>query len=106
MQVRSVLVLGAMGLQLVMGCSTSTQLSEPRAREIAQAVCDFGARCCSAGERAYYLGPFVGEGDCADRMVDSAALDTEPSFGFGPSARVYLPNLAALDRALRMGVFT
>jgi hypothetical protein len=103
MQVRSVLVLGAMGLQLVMGCSTSTQLSEPRAREIAQAVCDFGARCCSAGERAYYLGPFVGEGDCADRMVDSAALDTEPSFGFGPSARVYLPNLAALDRALRDG---
>lgn len=88
---------------VVVGCSSSPPRSESQALELAEAVCGFVSRCCTIGEMGYYLGPFVEPADCAERLVEAAALDVSASFGGIPFAQVNLPNLAALDRALREG---
>lgn len=91
------------GAIMAAGCSPSPPHAEPRVREIAEAVCAIASRCCNPAELEYSLGPFVAGADCAERMVEAAALDATATFGGGPFARVNLPNLTSLDRAIQDG---
>lgn len=84
------------------GCSSAPPV-EPQARELAEAVCSLVSRCCTPPEMDYYLGPFVSDADCAERMLQQATLDMSAVFSGGPLAQVRLPNLAALERATRDG---
>ena len=88
---------------IVVGCTASPRSAEPQALELAEAVCAFASRCCTLGEMQFYIGPFVEQADCAERLVDAAALDTSATFGGVPGAQVSLPNLNVLDRAIKEG---
>lgn len=75
--------------------------------DFAKAVCTFAFRCCSAGEVAYYVAPFVDAENCTERLMDAAlapgqiGLTLPASTGGNNKVTVEIPNLGALDRAVR-----
>jgi hypothetical protein len=91
----------ALGAPMVWGCSAEMR-AEPAARDLAGAICDLGFRCCNTGEMDYYMSPFVGDDDCAERLVSSASTSTSTSFSVPiAGGSIALPNVHALDRAIK-----
>lgn len=94
-------LLGAVAAVWIGGCSSSTSV-EPTAEELAASVCELSFRCCDRGEVSWYLGPYVRDETCVERLLragelrPSTPVDLEPILG----DPLVLPNLAALDRAL------
>jgi hypothetical protein len=98
------MVVVALGLMLG-GCGDeSTNVEEP-VGDLAEAVCGLVYSCCSGGEAAALLGPYVTAEDCAERLVNSASLapGTSLSLGAFGGGSVQLPNLADLQRAIDDG---
>lgn len=97
-------LVGALGAVCVGGCSSSPTV-EPTAEALATSVCDLGFRCCDRGELDWFLGPYVAQETCVERLLRAGELraatpvDLEPVLG----EPLQLPNLAALDRALNSG---
>jgi hypothetical protein len=82
--------------------------ASPIVRELLESACDLSLRCCSRGEVDYYLGPWVDEDSCADRLFDlatvsgAAVIDLASLAGITDVSLV-IPNLAALDQAVQEG---
>jgi hypothetical protein len=94
------LLIGSLAIAFT-GCSKSIE-AETAAKDLADAICDLGFRCCSQGELDYLLGPFTGEGDCAERLVSAVSLDTMPTISLPiGDASITFPNVYALDRAIQ-----
>src|SRR4029079_16009780 len=87
---------------LLAGCGGSSADPKEGADDLAGALCDLSFRCCTAGDVHYFLGHYVTPDDCADRLVNSAQVNTAFSFSLGlfEDTGVFLPNLAALDEAV------
>jgi len=90
---------------VVAGCGGSSADPQEVADDLAGALCDLSFRCCTAGEVHYYLGPYVTQADCADRLVNAASINTGFNFSLElfEETGVFLPNLAALDEAVEDG---
>ena len=71
---------------------------------LASAVCDVAYRCCSSGELAFYLGPFMTQESCSERFAH--VLEVSQSSGVGGEVRgsgLSVPGLAAINEAVRQG---
>src|SRR3970040_2460943 len=67
---------------------------------LADEACNLMFRCCARGEVNYFLGRYVDDTSCAERIMNSASLAPElkldlSMFGAGFS----IPNLGALELA-------
>jgi hypothetical protein len=90
---------------LASACGGSSADPDAVAEDLAQELCDLSFRCCSRGEVNFYLGPYVGQDDCADRLVNSASLAPAVNINLVmfENVAVFLPNLHALDQAVADG---
>src|SRR5919109_245668 len=72
-------------------------------RELASALCEKAAQCCSEGEIRAILGPFTTSSDCTDRLVTRASANSSGLAVVIPrvGASIVLPNLNYLDQAIR-----
>jgi hypothetical protein len=82
--------------------------ASPSVRTLLQAACDLGLRCCDRGEVDYFLGPWVDEESCTDRLFDLATVSTAAAIDLASLAglsdvSLVVPNLAALDQAAQEG---
>lgn len=86
----------------------------PNVLEFVKTICSTAFRCCTQGEVGWYIGTFLTEDNCADRLSEAVAVDPVASFdandlighqAIGDLAQVsvLVPNLGALDRAVREG---
>lgn len=73
----------------------------PTVRSLATALCDLAYRCCTQGEINYYLGPYVQDDDCEERLLRATQLESSLGFSLQLSEQVSLdlPNLGALEQA-------
>jgi hypothetical protein len=82
--------------------------ASPQMRELFEAACDLALRCCSRGEVDYFLGPWIDEESCTDRLFDvatvsgAAIIDLASLAGLS-DVSLLVPNLAALDQAVQEG---
>ena len=88
------------------GCGDSSANSV--AEDLAQTVCDYAFGCCTRGETDFLLGPYVLESDCADRLVNSAAIASRAQIDLSAmtsaaDVTIELPNLGELQRAIDDG---
>lgn len=86
----------------------------PSILEFVKTICSAAFRCCSQGEVGWYIGTFLTEENCTDRLSQAVALGPAASFDandvIGEQANgklsqlsVLVPNLGSLDRAMRDG---
>lgn len=88
----------------------------PNILEFVKTICSSAFRCCTQGEVGWYIGTFLTADNCADRLSEAIAVDPVASFNandlVGPGGHavgklaelsVLVPNLGALDRAVRDG---
>ncbi len=69
--------------------------------DLAEAICGVTFRCCSSGEAAYRLGPFVDRWSCADRLLQEAEIEDTTGFVVpAGNGVITVPNVAVLDRAV------
>jgi hypothetical protein len=72
--------------------------------DLAAAMCDATFRCCERGEVDFFLGPFVDETNCIERLtrraeIGTAAVIAAPFEG----AAVVVPNIGVLQGAINDG---
>ncbi|MBT8493449.1 MAG: hypothetical protein KJO07_10365 [Deltaproteobacteria bacterium] len=86
---------------LVGGCGDDGVTGE--VGSLLDTYCDAAFRCCNRGEVDYLLGPFTDEGNCKERLRNSAELSGASGNlpGDGPSFAVF--NLRVLERAVDDG---
>jgi hypothetical protein len=82
------------------GCAPS---GSGAGRQVASALCQKAAECCSDGEIRAIFGPYTTADDCTDRIVTHGSANL---FGVAASiprigASIVLPNLTYLDQAIR-----
>jgi hypothetical protein len=71
-------------------------------QELASALCEKAAECCSDGEIRAIIGPYVTSTDCVDRLVTHASASPSGIVATIPvGAGIALPNLNYLDQAIR-----
>src|SRR6185503_18647176 len=75
------------------------------AEDFAGVLCEFAFRCCSQGEVGYFVAPFINPYNCKERLFDAALAPSAvglsiPAF---QGLTVTIPNIGALDRAVRDG---
>jgi hypothetical protein len=114
---RSTLIISSLLLvPLAASCGSSDRKYSPitpTIRQFAQGLCDAAFRCCTPGEVGWYFAPFITAANCTDRVV--AASEVSPdirldsnangALAFAPLKQlsVLIPNMGALDRAVRDG---
>src|SRR5688572_13181012 len=67
---------GLLGAALSAACGGSSADPDTVAEDLAHQICELSFRCCSRGEVNFYLGPYVDQDDCVDRLVNVASLGT------------------------------
>jgi hypothetical protein len=104
MRTRGNVVMVALGLAIGACGDGSTNVEEP-VGNLADAVCDLVFGCCTGGEAAVLVGPYVTVDDCAERLVNSATLAPGSTINLGAfgGGSIVLPNLADLQRAIDDG---
>jgi hypothetical protein len=82
-------------------CGDGPLTAKATVGDLAELVCESAFRCCSRGEIDVFLGPFVDEANCADRLRRKAELNPSALIGvpFG-LAGVLVPNISVLQRAI------
>jgi hypothetical protein len=86
----------------------------PSIVDFVKTICSAAFRCCTQGEVGWYIGTFLTEKNCTDRLSQAVAVEPASSFdandligeqAIGKLAQlsVLVPNLGALDRAMREG---
>lgn len=73
----------------------------PIVRSLATAICDLAFRCCDQGEVNFFLGPYVQDDNCEERLIRATQLESALGFNLEISEQVslVLPNLGALEQA-------
>lgn len=114
----SVLILSSLSvLPALASCGSDNQAYAPitpSVLDFVKTICGAAFRCCTQGEVGWYIGTFLTADNCVDRL--SRAVSVEPAASFdatqlvgeqpiGDLAQLSLlvPNLGALDRAVRDG---
>jgi hypothetical protein len=102
----------ALACSSLMGCGDEKKKSDPEAEATAQvtpalaslinAICEVPFRCCGRGEVNYFLGPYVSDLNCADRLQNSSELGYGMTVAIDafPSLEVTIPNFGALRRGV------
>jgi hypothetical protein len=97
---------GGFLLALWCGCGgdeepTPPAPAAPVVSSLASTLCDTAFRCCTRGEANYFMGPFVSQDNCAERLMMRAAQEPSSIVNFDPmfGLAVGLPNLGALEQA-------
>lgn len=77
----------------------------PTIARLTKSLCDLAFKCCRRGEVSFFLGPYVDRDNCESRLTEATRLAPSTVFQLDPleGLAVQVPNIGALDRAVRDG---
>lgn len=101
----TILITSVLTIPFACGQSDKSEFKSlaPSVQELVNGFCDVAFRCCTPGEVAYLIAPYLNKDSCKDRLNQETELEPSALFKLIElgGLRMRIPNLGALDRAAR-----